>query len=77
MSAFDSKKIVFSGCVQGVGFRFTTNEIAAKYNLVGWVRNRSDGKVEMAVRGTAAEIDRIVDEIANQSGLAKLIDCLN
>lgn len=37
---------VVSGRVQGVCFRAYTQEAAHKYDLTGWVRNRSDGKVE-------------------------------
>ena len=45
--------IVVTGRVQGVGFRYFTAAGARKYGLTGWVRNRSDGGVEMEVQGSA------------------------
>lgn len=74
MGEKNSLEFVFYGQVQGVGFRFTTSEIAERYDLDGWVRNRSDGKVELAVRGADLEINRFIDEIVSQSRLSRLID---
>jgi len=42
-----AKHVYFRGHVQGVGFRYTTKQIAAGFEVVGWVRNLSDGRVEM------------------------------
>ena len=39
------------GIVQGVGYRHWTAKTAKKYNLSGWVRNRSDGSVEAVLKG--------------------------
>jgi acylphosphatase len=52
-----ARKIVFSGRVQGVGFRFTALNIASRYELKGYVRNLPDGDVEMFAQGTAEAID--------------------
>lgn len=41
----------FSGTVQGVGFRFTTERLARHFKVVGYVRNLSNGKVEVAAEG--------------------------
>ena len=41
--------IIFSGTVQGVGFRYTSQMLARKRGLKGWVRNLRDGRVEMFV----------------------------
>lgn len=46
-----SYRILYSGKVQGIGFRYTVKRIADKYNIVGWVRNLSDGSVEVFVQG--------------------------
>jgi len=40
-------RVHYSGHVQGVGFRYTSKRIAGGYEVVGWVCNRSDGRVEM------------------------------
>ncbi len=44
-------QLVYSGKVQGVGFRYTVKRIADNYNLTGWVRNLPDGKVDVFVQG--------------------------
>lgn len=43
---------VFSGSVQGVGFRYTVCHIAASFDVVGFVRNLWDGDVELVAEGT-------------------------
>ena len=48
----------FSGQVQGVGFRATTREIAARFRITGTVRNLPDGRVELVAEGTEIELDR-------------------
>ncbi len=45
------KHLIFSGRVQGVGFRYRAMNIAQMLGLTGWVKNRWDGKVEMEVQG--------------------------
>ncbi len=58
-----AKKIVFSGRVQGVGFRFTALNIANRYELTGYVRNLPDGDVEMFAQGPAEMIDECVRDL--------------
>ncbi len=50
--------ISFIGNVQGVGFRYTTRNVAAGYNIVGWVRNEPDGSVRCVVEGDETEMQR-------------------
>ena len=54
------KRFVFSGSVQGVGFRWHARHAAESLRLTGWVRNEYDGSVTMEVQGTEAEIDRML-----------------
>ena len=44
--------IVYSGRVQGVGFRYTARETAQRLGLTGWARNCRDGSVEVVVEGS-------------------------
>ena len=60
-----AKHIVYSGRVQGVGFRFTVLNVANRYRLSGSVRNLPDGAVEVYVQGQAESLDsfqRDIDE---------------
>ena len=48
--------IHYSGHVQGVGFRYTTLQIAKEFEVAGHVRNLVDGRVEIEVEGTREEV---------------------
>lgn len=60
------KHIYFSGQVQGVGFRFSAAHYARELGLTGWVRNLSDGRVEMEVQGRETLITRLILSLKNQ-----------
>lgn len=47
------------GKVQGVGFRYFIYSIASKYNLKGWVKNLSNGSVEIMVQGDENKISNL------------------
>lgn len=57
------RRLCFSGLVQGVGFRYEAKLLAERLELVGWVRNRSDGAVEMEIEGPAGCIDAFLQAI--------------
>ena len=48
-----------TGRVQGVGYRWWTHAQATRLGLEGWVRNCSDGSVEVALRGPVAVVERM------------------
>ena len=56
--------VVYSGNVQGVGFRYTAQDIAMKVGLTGWVKNLVDGKVEITAEGKEEDIKEFLDEIS-------------
>lgn len=60
-----SQRIIFTGRVQGVGFRYSVKQLAAGYDVTGWVRNLPDGTVEMLAAGTSTEVEAFVTAIAD------------
>ena len=56
----------FSGDVQGVGFRYTTQGVARDFDVAGYVRNLPDGRVELVVEGDEAEIARLLNAIGQK-----------
>lgn len=55
-----ARHLRISGKVQGVGYRASFAAQARKLQLSGWVRNRADGSVEAAVRGTPKAVEQMV-----------------
>ena len=47
--------------MQGVGYRMWATRTAASLGLRGWVRNRSDGSVEVQATGTPDAVAALVD----------------
>ena len=54
------KHIIYSGHVQGVGFRWRAKKAAEMYGVTGWVRNDWNGTVTMEVQGTEEQIDQVL-----------------
>lgn len=53
-------RVEVRGRVQGVWYRAGTRERARELGLMGWVRNREDGSVELVARGAPGSIDALV-----------------
>ena len=47
------------GLVQGVYFRASARDRAARLGLTGWIRNRIDGDVELVACGTAEQVEAL------------------
>ncbi|HEX8640411.1 MAG TPA: acylphosphatase [Allosphingosinicella sp.] len=56
-----TKRLWIRGRVQGVFYRGWAVEAARELDLGGWVRNRSDGTVEILVAGREADVGRLID----------------
>jgi acylphosphatase len=52
--------VLVSGIVQGVFFRQETSMRARQLGVAGWVRNRSDGRVEAVFEGAQDAVDQLV-----------------
>ena len=64
--------VIYSGRVQGVGFRYTTKTVATGFEITGLVRNLPDGRVELVAEGTRVELEAFRAAILN-AGLAGFI----
>jgi len=53
----------FFGNVQGVGFRRRAAVLARRYGIGGWVKNASDGSVEMEAEGTRSALSAMLEEL--------------
>lgn len=53
-------RVLVSGLVQGVGYRYSTKQKAIALGIVGWVRNLPDGRVEATIQGEALSIDSMM-----------------
>ena len=53
-------QIVISGKVQGVGYRYTAQQIADEYQLTGWVQNKINGDVEIIAEGSQHQLDQFI-----------------
>ena len=56
-----ARRLLVSGDVQGVGFRAGCRDAALEFGVLGTVRNRSDGRVEVVGRGSRQDVGRLVD----------------
>jgi acylphosphatase len=60
------KRVVYTGRVQGVGFRYTVHRIAACLPVSGYVRNVADGSVELVAEGDPSAVDDLLQRVARQ-----------
>ena len=58
-----ARRFAVEGRVQGVGYRNFAQRAANKLGLTGWVRNRSDGSVEVFAQGTTERIATFESEL--------------
>lgn len=55
--------VYYSGRVQGVGFRYTTERIALDAGVRGWVKNLPDGRVELVCEGKRPDVEGVLEAI--------------
>lgn len=54
------RRVVISGRVQGVNFRYYTRSMARQVGAVGWVRNLPDGNVEAVIEGAPEVVEEVI-----------------
>lgn len=59
----ERRTVLYTGRVQGVGFRYTTQGIARRYDVTGYVRNLPDGRVELVAEGDRNELAAFLDDV--------------
>ena len=59
-----ARRFFISGDVQGVGFRFFAQRAAARHQVVGFVKNLDDGRVEALAEGPAPSVEAFKHELA-------------
>lgn len=59
---------LFTGRVQGVGFRYTARQAAAGHPVTGYVCNLPDGRVELVMEGAGAGMDAVIEQIVADLG---------
>jgi acylphosphatase len=60
------KRVLYSGRVQGVGFRATARHVAAGFPVSGYVRNLPGGDVELVAEGEPAAVDAFLAALAGR-----------
>jgi acylphosphatase len=73
MPAIKAVRATVTGRVQGVGFRYTTVAEAQRRGLTGWVRNLTDGRVEVLAQGSPAAVDDLLVWLADGPRAASVL----
>ncbi len=68
--------IIVHGKVQGVGFRFYAMKSALMYGINGWVKNRTDGTVEIDAEGSEPNLAEFIESIkhGNEHAIVESVD---
>jgi acylphosphatase len=62
-TVMEQAHVIYSGAVQGVGFRFSVQRYAINLGLKGWVRNLHDGRVEILAEGPKEKLEKLCTDI--------------
>lgn len=67
--------VYYIGKVQGVGFRFTSEDIAIDLGITGWVKNLRDGRVEVVAEAEEGVLEDFLNKINQRfSGYIQDVD---
>ncbi|MFC4078023.1 acylphosphatase [Salinithrix halophila] len=66
------KHLIVHGRVQGVGFRFHTQQAASRLGIVGWVKNNPNGTVEIDAQGEKDAIRKFLEAVRKGSPFSRV-----
>ena len=69
-----ARRFLISGDVQGVGYRFFAQRAAARHQVVGYVKNLSDGRVEALVEGSPTQVEAFKHDLATGPRFGRVED---
>ena len=64
----ERRTILYTGTVQGVGFRWTTERALADVSVSGYVRNLPDGRVELVIEGEPSQTEAAAERVRRALG---------
>ncbi len=65
-------RIIVSGKVQGVGYRYFSQMKAVQYGVKGWVKNLADGSVEVIARGENNQLEPFIADLRKGNPFSKI-----
>ena len=65
-------RVLVSGRVHGVAFRYFVQKWASALDVTGWVRNLADGRVEVLAEGDGERVDTLLDRLSEGPRLARV-----
>lgn len=68
-----ARRFLISGNVQGVGYRFFAQRAAARHQVLGYVRNCSDGTVEAVAEGSPSDVEEFKKDLVTGPQWAKVV----
>jgi len=63
MAEVHHETVFFTGHVQGVGFRYSALQVAKEFEVTGFVKNLTDGRVQLEAQGATGEVDAFVKAV--------------
>ncbi|MCA1594127.1 MAG: acylphosphatase [Acidobacteria bacterium] len=74
-----ARQFLISGEVQGVGFRFFAQRVAARHQVVGYARNLTDGRVEVLAEGSLESLEGFKHDLSAgpRSGRVEQVEEIN
>ena len=72
-----TKRYQIEGRVQGVGFSYTTRQIALGFDVIGWIKNLVEGSLELVLEGEAEGVEEFILELTEESPLSHHIKAIH